>query len=192
LSAFSLIKLRNFTYFFSDNILVILHFNFITMKRILFLLVTTIFCGCLISYGQSNTVATGGTATGDGGTVTFTVGQAAEKFNSDGNYSIAEGVQQPYEISIVGISSFDNIALQAIVFPNPTRYSVQLTLINYTIPAKGIQVVLFDGNGKKLKTLTIHEMTTDIDMETLPVSTYYLKVYDAKSLLKTFKIVKIR
>jgi len=146
----------------------------------------------ILSYGQSGTVSAGGTATGNGGTVTFTVGQPAEKFNTNGTFSIAEGVQQPYEISVVGISSFDNISLQAVVFPNPTRYSVQLTLINYTIPAGGLRAELFDGNGKRLKSTDIQEPTTTIDMENLPVATYYLKVYDRKSLLKTFKIVKIK
>ena len=142
--------------------------------------------------GQSSPVATGGTASGIGGTVTYSVGQPAEKYIDSGNFSIAEGVQQPYEISIVGITSFDNILLQAIVFPNPTRYSVQVSLINYTIPANGLKAMLFDANGKKLKSLVVHDLNTTIDMETLPISTYYLKVYDEKSILKTFKIVKIR
>lgn len=161
------------------------------MKKTLFCtVILTLFN--IISYGQSGTVSAGGTASGNGGTVTFTVGQPAEKFNAGGNYSIAEGVQQPYEISVVGISSYDNISLQAVVYPNPTRYSVQLTLINYTIPVGGLRGELYDVNGKKLQSIAIQELTTTINMDNLPVSSYYLRVYDRKSLLKAFKIVKIK
>lgn len=54
---------------------------------------------------QSSVVPTGGTASGNGGTVTYTVGQIAAQNNSDGTTSISEGVQQPYEIQTIGIDT---------------------------------------------------------------------------------------
>jgi len=59
-------------------------------------------CLCLtIIQGQSTIPSTGGNATGSGGSVSYTVGQITYRTFSGTNGSIAEGVQQTYEISVV-------------------------------------------------------------------------------------------
>ena len=57
--------------------------------------------------------ATGGEASGSGGSASYTVGQVVYTTNvgTNGN-SVAEGVQQPYEISVVtGIPEAKDISL---------------------------------------------------------------------------------
>ena len=49
----------------------------------------------LISTAQSNTLSTGGVATGTGGNVTFSIGQVFSHSNLGGNYIAIEGLQQP-------------------------------------------------------------------------------------------------
>ena len=79
---------------------------------------------------QSDVVPMGGTATGDGGTVTYTIGQIAVQSYEESGVIISEGVQQPYEIQIIGIDNYPGITLNAVVFPNPTNGNVQLTMNN--------------------------------------------------------------
>ncbi len=159
------------------------------MKKILFLLFAlSIFSFSL--YSQSAVVTTGGTATGSGGTVTYTVGQIADqKVDGNGQF-IIEGVQQPFEIQEVGISSYPNITLEAILYPNPTTSKVMLSIRKYEIPSYGLTAQLFDFNGKLVKSFIVKDLDTEIDFSAYAASTYHLRIVDDKTLLKTFKVVK--
>ena len=141
-------------------------------------------------FAQSAIVPVGGTASGSGGSATYTVGQIAVQRASNGSYFIIEGVQQPYEIQVVGINEYPGIALQAIVYPNPTQHFVQLRITNYEIPAEGLTAQLFDANGKFLHEYRITDMETKMDLEIYPTATYQLRVMNGSHLLKTFKVVK--
>lgn len=63
---------------------------------------TYLFCSTLLfaslTQAQQNTVAAGGVATGTGGSASFSIGQLIDNVNSDSNYSVTEGLQQPYEV----------------------------------------------------------------------------------------------
>ena len=51
-------------------------------------------------YAQQATTASGGDASGSGGSVAHSVGQTVYTTNTGSNGSVAQGVEQPYEISI--------------------------------------------------------------------------------------------
>lgn len=141
-------------------------------------------------YAQSAVVPTGGTASGSGGTVTYTVGQIADQqVHGSGKY-IIEGVQQPYEIQVVGINSYPGITLSAVVYPNPTLDKVVLSISNYEIPSSGLTLQLFDLNGKQLKTMVIKDAQTEVDFSGYAAATYQLRVVNGKQVMKTFKVVK--
>lgn len=74
---------------------------------------------------QSDIVPMGGTATGNGGTVTYTIGQIAVQSYGEGCIRIFEGAQQPYEIQTIGIDNYPSITLNAMVYPNPTTPNLQ-------------------------------------------------------------------
>ena len=137
---------------------------------------------------QSDVVPMGGTATGDGGTVTFTIGQIAVQSYGEGNTSISEGVQQPCEIQIIGIDNYPGITLNAMVYPNPTLGNVQLTMNNVQLEG---EVKVFDTNGKLLFSKKIEGITTEIPMSDLATGTYFVNVVSEKQILKTFKVVKM-
>jgi len=141
---------------------------------------------------QSAIVPAGGTANGSGGSATYTVGQIAVQRADNGDKYMIEGVQQPYEIQTVGIDDYPGITLQAVLYPNPTQHSVQLSISNYTIPSYGLTAQLFDGNGKLLQIFTISDFDTQMNLEQYPTATYQLRVLDGKRLLKTFKVVKVQ
>ncbi|MCR5551120.1 MAG: T9SS type A sorting domain-containing protein [Bacteroidales bacterium] len=158
------------------------------MKNFYVLLFFSLFSISL--FGQSDVVTAGGTATGSGGSATYTVGQIAVQRATNGSNYIIEGVQQPYEIQVVGLNEYPGIALQAIVYPNPTQHFVQLRVSNYEIPSYGLTAQLFDGNGKFLEQYQVTDMETRMDLEKYPTATYQLRILNKDLLLKTFKVVK--
>ena len=137
---------------------------------------------------QSSILGTGGETTGSGSRASYSVGQIAVQTNSDGAISISEGVQQPYEISVVGVDTPPNIKLNASVYPNPTISNLQLAISNEEFEG---EVKVFDTNGKHLFSKKIEGENTEISMSGLTSGTYFVKVISGTQVLKTFKVVKI-
>lgn len=137
---------------------------------------------------QSAIVPVGGTASGSGGTATYTVGQSAVQTNGNGSVSISEGVQQPYEISVVGVDNYPGISLAMSVYPNPTVGNVKLTVNNEQLTG---EVKVFDKNGKYLFSKKIGGNETEIPMSDLATGTYFVNVVSGTQLLKSFKVVKM-
>jgi opacity protein-like surface antigen len=76
---------------------------------------------------QTRVNATGGNASGSGGSASYSVGQVAYQTKTGSSGSVAEGVQQPYEISVVsGIEKAIGISLSVSAYPNPTTDFLQL------------------------------------------------------------------
>ncbi len=160
------------------------------MKKISMLL---FFCAMtFVAFSQSAVVPAGGTATGAGGSATYTVGQIADQRVEAGGKFIIEGVQQPYEIQTVGINNYPGIQLEAVLYPNPTAHSVQLKISNFEIPSDGLKAQLFDKNGKLLRVFDVFDLLTRMDLSEYPSATYQLRIMDGSQLLKTFQIVKNR
>lgn len=161
------------------------------MKKLLHLIILLIMTTANV-FAQSAIVPVGGDAQGNGGSVSYTVGQMAVEStaNSNGSISVAEGVQQPYEIMTVGVDDYPQIALDAVVYPNPTENIAQLQLNGFEIPADGLRATLYDGNGKQLQSVTVTNDLTAFQIGQYATGTYYLEVRDGKRVLKTFKIVR--
>lgn len=138
---------------------------------------------------QSNIPATGGNAEGSGGTLSYTVGQVFYQFNTDGNGSAAQGVQQPYEISVItAIEEVDAILPEIIVYPNPADDILKLKIGHYE--TDNISFKLYNTNGILLETRQIEGNETDIVMRNQAPGIYILKVTNNQQELWTFKIIK--
>jgi opacity protein-like surface antigen len=134
--------------------------------------------------------ATGGDASGSGGTVSYSVGQVFYTTNTGGaNGSVAQGVQQPYEISVVtGFEDAMGISLNLTTYPNPTTDYVKLKIENYK--TENLTYQLYDTSGKLLENKKINGNETSIVMGNIVSATYFLKVIQGNKELKTFKIIK--
>ena len=133
--------------------------------------------------------ATGGNASGSGGSLSYTIGQIVYSTNTGTNGSVAEGVQQPYEISVVvGIEQAKDINLICTAYPNPTTDLLILEVEGAANEKFLFQ--LFDIMGKLLVSNKIIDNKTTISMANLAPAIYFLKVTDHKKVVKTFKIVK--
>jgi hypothetical protein len=138
---------------------------------------------------QQVITTTGGNAIGSGGSVSYSVGQIVYKTNSGSLGSVSQGVQQPYEISIVSVFEEDNgISLLLSSYPNPTTSSLTLKVGNYN--SENLNYQLYDGNGRVIVESKIYRAETAISMEALPVGSYFLKVSNGSIEMKTLKIIK--
>lgn len=137
---------------------------------------------------QQAAVASGGNATGTGGSVSYSIGQVADKTQTGTTGTITQGVQQPFEIVTLSGSEFGNIRLEAIVFPNPTVSDVTLKISDFDMESLNYQ--LFDINGRLLSEGKISDATTVFTMEQYTSSVYILKINSNTKELKTFKIIK--
>ncbi|MFA7401873.1 MAG: T9SS type A sorting domain-containing protein [Bacteroidales bacterium] len=138
---------------------------------------------------QENINAGGGNASGSGGTVSYSIGQVVYTTNTGTNGSVAEGVQQPYEISVViGIEEAEGINLSVTAYPNPTIDYLTLEVKDFELSTLHFQ--LFDMNGKLLQNKKLTDTETQIDMSSYVSATYFFKVIQDEKEVKTFKIVK--
>lgn len=161
------------------------------MKRSKLLLFTFLLLGFNLTVLQSQEVipALGGNAAGDGGSVSYSIGQLFYTINMGANGSLLEGVQQPYEIS--GLTSTVeqlNIQLKLSVYPVPSTDFVNVKFDN--APYKRLIIHLIDMNGVVLKIIKSSKSETAIPMASLASGIYFVKVYNTKDHLKTFKVIK--
>jgi hypothetical protein len=137
---------------------------------------------------QEAVLPSGGDATGSGGSSSYSVGQVVYTTNTAGNGSVAQGVQQPYEISVIDAVASNVIDLDLVAFPNPTSNFLTLTVGDYD--QQKLTYELYDSAGKLLDSNRLTGSSTTIKMQELPTATYFLKVSDGKQTIKTFKIIK--
>jgi Secretion system C-terminal sorting domain len=133
--------------------------------------------------------ATGGNASGSGGSVSYSVGQIFYTTNTGTNGTATQGVQQAYEISVItALEEAKNISLGLLVYPNPATDFIRLKIENHEV--ENLKYQLFDINGSLLQNNKIEGQETNISMQNLSPSTYFLKVTANNIELKTFKIIK--
>jgi hypothetical protein len=140
------------------------------------------------SQAQESANASGGNATGNGGTVAYSVGQVVYTTNTGITGSVAQGVQQTYVILNLGINETAmNMTLTA--FPNPTAENLTLQISDYNNEKLAYQ--LFDMQGKLVSNGQIVAQQTFINMNSLPTATYFVYVVNQENQkVQSFKIVK--
>ena len=132
--------------------------------------------------------ASGGNASGGGGTANYTVGQVAYTTNTGSNGSVSQGVQQPFEISVVSGVETTTIELACSAYPNPTTDKLILRVENNE--KLNLTYQLLDISGRLLESKKVEGSETCIAMGSLTPSIYFLKVFDGINEAKTFKIIK--
>jgi len=138
---------------------------------------------------QETVPVTGGNATGSGGAISYSVGQVSYSALTGPGGSVVQGVQQPFEISVVtGIEEANGIKLICSVYPNPTTEFLTLKVENYDL--KNLSYKLFDAIGNQLESKKITGDQTIIPMGNLVIASYFLIITDNKKEIKSFKIIK--
>ena len=151
-----------------------------------------LFACCLLGWGtslfaQQGSVAAGGTATGTNGSVTYTIGETNYINTTSIGGTITEGLQQPYEIFIVGI---EESSLQAEIglYPNPTNEYIVLAVNDPDVA--NFKYQLYDMTGNLLVDKKLEGSETSISLANYARATYFIKVLNSKNESKEFKIIK--
>ncbi len=159
-------------------------------KRLKFILI--LLFGLLLSGVQAQEVhqaitASGGEASGSGGSAKYSVGQILHTADNDAFSSVIQGIQVPFEIYVVtGIE--EAIQLSMSVYPNPTTSHLILKVDD--LNAGNLAYKLFDMSGKLLEFEKILDFETTINMKGLRPAMYFIKVEEGNKEIKNFKIVK--
>jgi type IX secretion system substrate protein len=141
------------------------------------------------SIAQQTIPTSGGDVTGSGGSISYSVGQVVYTTNSGSGGFISQGVQQPYEISVIdNLDETKEINLFCAVYPNPTTELLTLEIENYV--SANLSYQLYDMNGKLIENKKLTGNSNTISTTSLIPAIYFLKVIDNNKEVKIFKIIK--
>ena len=155
------------------------------MKKIIALIIFG--CSIISIQAQQTTASAGGDASGIGGTFSYSIGQVVYTYNYGTDVIVAQGIQQPFEISILGLDNYQiNLVMQT--YPNPTKDYLVLNV--HALDLSNMIFQLYDVNGRLIETRTMFSPIETICMMNLPSSVYVLKVTNNNKEVKSFKIIK--
>ena len=158
-------------------------------KRLILFALLFLIPGLFVAQAQQSINASGGNASGSGGSVSYSIGQVAFQSYSGPTGKIAEGVQQAFEIwGETGVAETNWINLLVSAFPNPTTDFLTLSIKESDLSNLWFQ--LFDISGKILQSQKITDNQTAIEMTNLIPMTYFVRVIRENKEIKTFKIIK--
>lgn len=158
-------------------------------KKLKLIAVFLLGLGLIGLQAQTTVTSIGGDASGSGGAVSYSVGQVVYTTNIGTNGSVAKGVQQPYEISVVtGLEEAKSINLSVSTYPNPTTDFLQLKVECEKL--KDLSYQLYDMQGKLLQTKKLIGTETQIDMSNYVPTIYFVRVISGNQSIKEFKIIK--
>lgn len=170
--------------------------NYFNIKKQVLSVIFLLAIGLTSINAQEALIASGGNASGSGGTASYSIGQVVYTNNTGAGGLVSQGVQQPYEIFIVSGVEEQGINLSYIVYPNPTTENVVLSIdASSSVETQSfasLQYILSDINGKRISQQSITGNRTIIPIEQFPVGTYFVTIIEKTqpTQLKTFKIIK--
>ncbi len=140
-------------------------------------------------YSQESINTSGGSASGSMGSSDYSIGQVFYSTKNDSGGTVYEGVQCPYEVSIItSIRKAKTISLQVEVFPNPATEYAKLK-IDFK-DCSGFKYEIYTIRGALVCKAKISDNLTNIPLTSYQPGEYLIRVYNRKKLYKTFKLIK--
>ena len=146
-----------------------------------------LFCFTAVGFAQSSTVAAGVTATGSGGTLSYSVGPII--FKKPNGETITDGIQQPYEILTLSTENLTDGLISLSFYPNPTDSFLHLVLKSKVSDDFEYQLIAIDGK-QIVASQKITSEDTIVNLTANPSGIYILSVTSNQKKIKTFKIIK--
>jgi hypothetical protein len=141
-----------------------------------------------LSFSQSNTLSSGGNASGGSGSISYSVGQVDYMNASGAGASYNQGVQQPYEFYFFNSVSelYHNLIIK--LGPNPSNN--EITIYSENLEVQNLKVFLSDLNGKIIiQDIPLLEETT-IKISGLCAGQYLVNIEKENTLIKSYKLIK--
>ncbi len=117
--------------------------------------------------------------------VSWTIGEPVSETYSTSSQILTQGFHQS-KLSVIGIYDISSDDMLISLFPNPTQDFVNLKVGDY----ENLTFQLFSFDGKLVQTNKLLSEKTEIKMNSLSSSTYFLKILKGNKLIKTYQIIK--
>ena len=138
---------------------------------------------------QSGITAAGGDATGEGGTLSYSLGQVAYTTIQANNGLISQGVQQSFEIiPLFTVQSDDD--LFATLYPNPSANHVTVAWNRPIQEQMAVKVI--SATGQEMYQSTLTNQFSQLPLDALAAGVYFIYVRQDESLIQLFKFIKQR
>ncbi|WP_026839411.1 T9SS type A sorting domain-containing protein [Gillisia sp. JM1] len=130
----------------------------------------------------------GGDGVGNGGSIAFSVGQIFYNVNSDNDYIVYEGIQQPDIENTAAKPALTETKIKLSTYPNPV---VDYFIIETSdLKDKNITYKLFDLSGKLIMQSKLIKPKTTVNTYNLQSALYLLYLTEDGQHMKTVKILK--
>jgi hypothetical protein len=156
-----------------------------TKNQFLLFLLSLFFSGGLVA--QHNTVATGGEASGSGGTVSYTVGQIDYSSPTGSSGNINQGVQQPLEFFNLSVSE-NQLDFAVLLYPNPVVAELHVDLSGISLDQ--LSFTLTDATGRLIQAEAIQKDQITINMVELSRANYFLNFSQKGKIVSSYQIIK--
>lgn len=121
------------------------------------------------------------------GALSWTLGEPVSFALMGDDYSLTQGFQQS-SIIITEVKNPIEVVYKIKVYPNPVLSVLTIQTVEFDL--SDIAFKLFDSMGRVVRNGEILASNTQVSMEHLVPSVYYLKIYNGYKELKTFKVIK--
>ena len=140
-------------------------------------------------FAQTTIASAGGDDQNSSGYLSYTIGQTVYTTSSNSNGEIIQGVQVPYDISIlVSTNDFVSNSIELSIYPNPTEDFIKLEATQELL-ANNLYYELHNSNGIKLNS-SAFSADQLISMKDINSGVYLLTVKKNNEIIKTFKVIK--
>ncbi|MBW1655005.1 T9SS type A sorting domain-containing protein [Flavobacterium quisquiliarum] len=135
-------------------------------------------------------IASGSSASGSSGTVTYSIGQVFYTYiGVESVYNVAQGIQHQEAGTSLDIPDIEKPTTQIVAFPNPAIDFVNISMTGLELEGQKYYR-LYDIQGRLLKQNLINQTEAQVSLSYLSPSIYILVVYNDSQILKSFKIIK--
>jgi hypothetical protein len=153
-----------------------------TIFALYFAIISTIF-------GQSSILTIGSTVEGSGGSISFSSGQIVYTCLESADYSLSQGVQQAYEVSIrTDTKQLPEWVNNIQVYPNPVNHQLFISLDQLNLPA--LSYSIYNVNGELIQKGNMHSLFHTINLSAWPSSIYILHIQAEDGSQYSFNLVK--
>ncbi len=138
---------------------------------------------------QHGFTASGGDASGVGGSFSYSVGQVFYTTTINQSGTVSQGNQQSIELFVLSNPELTTLTLKAVTYPNPASDYVVLSLSDST-SLRNLSYGLYDLHRRLVIQNKLYNSNTKIDLSRFGSGSYVLQVFQDNKKLKSFKIIK--
>jgi hypothetical protein len=154
------------------------------MKRIIFYC-SFLYCSSVLA--QERPVASGGEASGTGGTVSYTIGLPDYLTYSANNGTLSQGLQQAYELLSLNVAEW-NKDFKVAIYPNPV---IDYLVIEIPETDPELSYHIISSEGKVVKNGRLSDIKTTVDLNAFVSEGYFIEIRKNNLPVRQYQFIKV-